>query len=282
MINLPNLPEKEELEFKEKEFLLSLYEQFQRSSKIWFVVLGVLLVLALPAKFVLQGIFASALIKSYRPPVVNLQPYIPQELQVLRTEILSVSAGSVSVLAQLLNPNRDISAREFTYRFVLKDGTGAVLSEVPGEGYLLSGESRFLLLPLLSLSPLPKTAELVLEQVRWTRRQPEFEVRLEVLQKNTGYTPEGKFFVEGLVRNLQNYQIKKVELSFIVFDQSNRNIVGVNSSVITDLVGSESRYFRVLWPSGKRFAPGQVEVIPDVNLLAPGLILEQQQKIPVR
>lgn len=286
MLKIPKIPEKEELEFKEKEFLLSVYEEFQASSKFWFILLLAVIILAFPVKVLVEDSFAQSFISSYQPPPVNLKPYIPQPIKILKTQILSAGAERVSVYAQIFNPNSDISSPKFDYEFILKDQSGNVLKKLTGQSYLFAGESKFLLVPSVDFSgsaTLPKSAELNLRDVRWTKRSPAIDIHLEILQKNTGLNLEKQFYVEGLLRNPHQFAIKTVELAVILFDSTNQNIVGVNSTVKTELKPLESRYFRVVWPGGKPASSlGEVQVLPYLNRLDPGLVLELPHSVPLR
>ncbi len=284
MINipkLPRLPEKEELEFKEKIFFQTLYEHFQNTSRIWFGLLLTVIIAAFPLKFVLESGFAKYYIENYRPPYVNTKPYTPEDLRPEKVQILPVTTGVYSVYVQIVNPNPEISARKFDYRFVIADRSGKAIKEASGESHILAGESKFLLVPSLSLATPPVSAELKITNINWTRAQPKLQVRLEDVQQNSGKTPEDKFFVEGIVRNLQGFGLKKVDVGVLVFDRTNRNIIAVNSTNLTDLKQFESRYFRVIWPTTFNDL-GQIQIFATLDPLSPGLILEEPEKIPVR
>lgn len=283
MIKIPKLPEKEELEFKEKEFLLSVYEMFQSSSRIWFYLLVVILILAFPMKLILESELAKYFISFYKPPVVNLYPYTPQEIEIRKTQILPVSAGVVSLYAQIYNPNLDVSARSFNYQFILEDRNQEALKTIGGSSYLFAGESKFLLIPTLNFSgEIPVSVDLILKDIKWTRWSPKLQVNTEILQKNSGLTLEKKFFVEGLLRNSQGFTIKKVEVVTVLLDITNQDILGVNSTVLTDLKPLESRYFRMVWPYGRPVSLGDIQILSYLNPFDPGLILEFPEIVPGR
>lgn len=285
MFKLPKIPEKEELLFQEKSFLLSLYEQYQSSAhrKILIWILAGVLAAAWPLKVVIDSNLSKHLIGRPQPSLVIEEPYRPVPLEIRRVKLLLLAPGKFSVYAQVTNPNPDISVSALPYEFVLKDAEGKIAVTVSGKSFLLPGESKFLLLPLVNLTgPVAEiAAELRFGKIRWTRRAPELEVNLEVLQKRSGVAAEGNFFVEGLVKNLQGFGLKKVEVEALAFDVANQEILGVNSTVLTDLRPFESRYFRMLWPRDL-LGVGEVQVTPAVNLLEPGAVLEAGEKIPPR
>lgn len=274
------LPQGEDLQYKEKEFLLSVYEQFQRSSKRLFYIFGGVIILAFPVAFLSQLYLAGYLIKSYHPPLVNPHPYTPEEIQVLDVQVLPVVTGVYSAYAQIVNPNPDISVRRFRYEFRFKDSRGMKIKTIAGEDYLPAGMSKFLILPTVKVSDVV-AAELAIREVGWTKQVPESLVAFEVLQKKSGQTPEGNFFVEGIAKNTSSFGLKNVAVPVVVFDSSNQNVLAVNSTVLSDLKPFENRYFRVLWPVIFTNI-GEVRITPGFNPLDPGLILEQSEKVPSR
>lgn len=262
-------------------FLLGLSEQLQESSKIWFIALAALVIFAWPVKYALQQSLAGYFIRSYQPPAVTSNPYTPEALVAVKKDFVSVSAGTYSAYAQVRNPNAELSAKKFEFRFLFRDKDGASVGSFSGESHVLAGESRFVLLPTASLPETPASVDLVFDEVNWVRRVPAFDVKFEVLQKSTGRTSEGGFFVEFLVKNPQGYRLKKVDIQAIIFDSSSRDILAVNMSQFTDLKPFESRYVRLVWP--RTFLDvGEVQVSPQVNQLEPGAVLDQDNKVPVR
>lgn len=274
------MPHGEDLQYKEKELLLSVYEQFQRSSKRWFYILAGALLLAVPVGFLSQMYLAEYLINSYEPPVVNLHPYTPAKIQVQDVRVLPVEREIYSAYARIINPNPDISVRSFQYEFVFEDAQGRKITSVAGEDYLPAHESKFLILPTVRVSNVA-SAELIIKEVGWTKRAAESLVVFEVLQKKFGQTTEGNFFVEGIIKNPSSFGLKNVTVPIVVFDSSNQNILAVNSTVLSDLKPFESRYFRVIWPVVFT-GIGEIRVTPGFNPLDPGLLLEVSDGIPSR
>lgn len=268
MVNIPGLPPKEELEFKEKEFAITLYEQFRSSAKVWFYLLAGMLVLYVPLKNLLVEKISDFLVARSVPVSVNLVPYSPQPLRAEKARILSVAPGVYSVVASVQNPNGDISVHRLSYQFAIRDKSGQIIRRFPDETFLLPGENKFLVLPRLQMPEAPQSAELIIGKIRWTIRLPPAQAHLEVQQKNFGLAPEGNFFVEGLVKNLQGFAIGQVEVLILVFDRA-RKVTAVNETLLTQLLPFENRYFRVTWPKNTAGLGaseiGEVRVLPALN-----------------
>lgn len=282
MLKIPKIPPKEELEFKEKELVLTVGDQFRAAKKVWFYLLAGAVVLFVPLKNLLVEKLSDAFTSRYIPPYVNLTPYSPQELRILPARILKISPGVFSMYAQVRNPNADLSVHELDYQFVVRRRGGEIVRRIPDQGYLLPGESKYMVIARLDLAEEPSGAQLLVNKVRWTIRIPSVEPRLEVQQKNSGTTAEENFFVEGLVKNLQGFRINKVDLLVLVFDRGQKNIVAINKTVLNELKPFENRYFRVTWPKGAAFAAsdlGEIRVLPSLNPFEPEFGLE---KTPVK
>lgn len=276
------LPPQEELKYKEKEFFQSLYEQVQSSSRLWFWLLLLVLLLAWPLSYFLVGQMTTALISKNPHLLLHEHPYVAEDLKVVRTEILPVARGIFSLVAQIVNPNATIAARRIAYHFVVRDPSGRELARQAGESYLLAGQSKFIIAPRLEIaSGSPDQVLFQTDAVNWTILTPRTDLSLAILQQNAGLTPEGNFFVEGLIKNESGFGIRAVDVQALVFDRLSERLLAVNATRRDDLQPQESRYFRMLWP-GKIENYGQIQISALVNLLDPGLVLENAEKIPVR
>lgn len=280
MVNVPKLP-LEDLEFKEKEFMLSVYEDFEKSSKFWFWLLLGVLVLWIPARLFLEKNLTTTFLARIIVPQVNLHPYSPRGLETVHSEIIPVKSGLYSAYIQILNPNPDISARKFSYELSFFDADGGTIKKISGENFALAGTSKFIVLPNIALPAPPANIKADLKDIQWTKYIPKIDPHLEVLQERSGVTPEGNFFAEGLLRNPQSFHIKNIEIVVLQFDKQNKKIIGVNSTRVQDLASGESRYFRVLWPS--EFSNyGDTQIIPSIDLFSANFEIDKGQPLPPR
>src|SRR3989344_3478542 len=278
MIQIPNLPPKDELEYKKKEFLVSLNDQMAASSRTLIFVLFAVIIVSLPLYFVLRSQLTQQFIASYKPPEITNATFDAKPLEVLKAESLPVTAGVFSASAQVFNPNTDFSARTFDYEFVFSDNNGKVLKSVPAASFLLAGKTRRVMIASVRISVQPSRVSLQIKDTRWTNVVPKFEPNLTVLQKRSGNTAEGNFYVEGLLRNNHSFQIKSVALEAAVFDSKNQNVAAVNSTQVGEMQPFESRYFRMVWPVGQerlfdQGQIGQIEINPSLNPFIHGLDL---------
>ena len=280
MIKIPKLPPSDELEYKEKAFFVSVHDQVEKLSKTWIYVLLGVIVLSWPVEFGLKKVFTKILISSIPTPIAVQQNLTPQDLQILKVKMIPVTAGVISAVAQVLNPNPQISVLQLDYSFVFKDSSGIIIKRALAQSYFYPTESKFLALPAVNIDIIPASIDLTFDKIKWSGREPKTKVNLQVFQQKTGETPEGKFYLEALVKNLEGFVIKRVEVSELVFDKRNRDVVAINSTILTDLKPQESRYFRSEWPISKKslfpYGFGSIQIIPSVNLFSSGFDLNSE------
>ena len=272
-MDLKNLPDKEEFQFKEKAFLMEVYEQFSHTSKIWYYVLAAIIVLSIPGGLLLKGQLASYYISKLPVITVNPNAIHPQDLKTAGVDFFPVgSSGLYSVYARVFNPNADLSARTFGYEFVFKNQSGTVLKKISGNDFLLRGASKFVVVPAVELSEKPTAVDFSMSKPAWTRAVTDFKPEFDILQKQWG-DDSGKFMVSALVKNANSFSVKKVMVPVVVFAEDNKTVLAVNQTVLDDLQPFESRYFRVSWPSASTelFSAGigQIEIGTEVNPLDP-------------
>ncbi len=270
-MDLKNLPDKEQLQFKEKAFLMDVHEQFSHTSKIWYYVLAAIIILSIPGVLILKGQLASHYIRNL--PILDINPNAihPQDLKTAGMDFFPVgSTGFYSVYARVFNPNADVSARAFYYEFVFKNQSGSVLKKISGDDFLLRGASKFIVVPAVELSEKPTAVDFSMSDPRWTRAVADFKPQFDILQKQWGDS-DGKFFVSALVKNQNSFSVKKVSVPVVVFAEDNKTVLAVNQTVLDDVQPFESRYFLVSWPSDKQglfpAAIGQIEVGTEINPL---------------
>lgn len=288
MINIPKipkLPSREELEYKKEVFLIKILDQFRQTRKLWYAALLAVLVLAFPVYGLLRSRLAALLISRHEPLHIVENPEHAANLVIAETAFLPVSQGIFSAYAHVVNPNSDWSAWSVDYQFVFKDSGGRVLNAARGQSFLLPGSSRFVAEPRVELSATPARVEFIVISVRWTNKVPEANPEFAILQKQWGDI-DGKFFVEGSVKNPYSFLIKKVNIAVIIFDSANKRVLAVNRTAAADLQPFEERYFRMLWPTLQRSllppAFGQIQVRADVNPLEPGFGLPEDGPLPSR
>lgn len=269
MINIPKIPPKADLEFKEKAFLVEAAGQFRQTSRIWFYALLAVAVLAIPGGIILKKHLAARFIAGL--PALEVAQNAPRAaaLAIAAVNFLPVGeSGIFSAYAHVFNPNAELAARSFQYQFQFKGPSGAVLHTVSGRDFLARGASKFIVVPRITFAEPPQSATLVISDTQWTRSSGEALPQFDILQKQWGGS-DGKFFVEAVVKNPNSFTVKRAFVPVVVFDGAGKNVLAVNQTVLDDIQPFESRYFRVFWPIPESgLFPsgfGQIEARAEIN-----------------
>ena len=193
-----------------------------------------------------------------------------ESIQVEKTGF--VSSGIINkydIYGQIYNPNTFFGSGEFSYQFVVKDGTGKVVAEKNGKNFILPGERKYLIENNIETNEIPVTVELVVNESEWIKfntgdyQKPE----LKVVNKNYTEISSGVNFSEaiGLVKNESHFDFEKINI-YVILKSPNDEVIALGSTQINSVKSGENRDFRTFWPS--RF-PGEVRVMDtqtDVNV----------------
>ncbi|MEY3471116.1 MAG: hypothetical protein RLZZ223_466 [Candidatus Parcubacteria bacterium] len=179
------------------------------------------------------------------PPVVELPQ--PKSLQVVKYNKITLGNGFADYWAEISNPNDDFGAKSLDYAFVLKDSEGQVQKKT-GKTYILPGDKkRYVLLLNYSDAYLLEGFELSSTPM-WTELSKFNLPELVIRNVNVGVSDKaGKAFtVFGILTNSSKLNLKNIQVISILTDSSG-NIIGVNETLVRDILTSESREFEMTW-----------------------------------
>ncbi len=169
-------------------------------------------------------------------------------LQVLWSRSFQSGEGVYDLAAKIQNPNPEIGAGSFDYEFKVYGSGGKIIATRAGSSYILPGESRYVVEPVLRLDEAPlRTAFSVSEPV-WAKSKIGV---IELAVKNRDYkvsSPGSITFSEasGTVVNNSDFDFDKTEVSVVLLDKRG-NAVAVNKTEIRALKAKEERFFKVSW-----------------------------------
>lgn len=217
-----------------------------------------------------------------QPEIIVEEAPKPQSIKVLRYGEIPLGNGYSDFWAEISNPNDDFGAKKVDYIFELKSTTGDLVNK-SGSTYILPGDrKRYVLLlnyeSAYSLENFTLSAEPV-----WTQlsrfRLPELVVR----NVNLGVSSKAgnPFTLFGVLTNGSDLNLKNVQIIGILTD-GNNNIIGVNETLVRDILTSESRDFEMTWDYDIPNATVADTIIyPQVNVLDNMELLLQLQNKPI-
>ena len=186
-------------------------------------------------------------------------------------------AGEYDVYAQIQNPNQMFGAESFKYEFIAKDSTGAEIANFSGTGFILPGETKYIVKNNLVMNVVPSSVELTVSDTNWVEKNEFYEKpQLRIINKKYNLITSGIGYAEalGLLNNDSALDFALINLEIILKD-ANGKIVALNSTEMRTVKAGEGRDFRVFWPN--KF-PGDVaymEVQAEVNVFSSDSFVKQ-------
>ena len=171
-----------------------------------------------------------------------------------------VESGAVNkydLYGRVSNPNNIFGSNSFQYEFRLKDAEGSVLATKQGIGYILPGESKYIVENNIETDKVPSSVEFNITGQSWVEFTGYFErPQLKVVNKQYDQIGSGVGFSEakGLLKNESPYDFNLIRLEIILKDASDK-VIALNSTEMRTVKSGENRDFRSLWLN--RF-PGDV------------------------
>ncbi len=216
--------------------------------------------------------------RQLEPVVVDIPK--PRPIEVIQFNKISLGNGSADFWAEIRNPNDDFGVKQLGYTFVLQNNDGSI-ERRSGNTFILPGDKkRYILLLNISDDYTIQTLELS-DNLEWTQLSrfdlPELtirNVRLGVSEK-----VGSAFTAFGILTNNSTVNLKNVQI-IAILENDQGEIIGVNETLVRDVLKTESRDFEMIWDtpiSGASTA--NTTIYPQSNILdTRELLIELQQK----
>jgi hypothetical protein len=250
------IKEKIELELEEAELnTQAALSQFPPIAR-WLII--VLVLGTIPAYFIAKSV-------TYHATLSRLQSQIPQSKTsftnpeppiVSNITATTLGTNTYSAVAQIKNPNLDLSAENVPYTFHFYNSQKQELKSVSDTFYILPNESKYISAPRVTTSEPIASIEFQLPQTfPWQKRLQIPTVKLTTSAPVFSYqTSPQALVVDGDFVNNSPYSLKEVRITFVLFD-SNNKIIGSSQRDEFTIAPFERRTYKQLWP----------------NVVAPGL-----------
>lgn len=171
-----------------------------------------------------------------------------ESLQVLWARSFQSGEGVYDLAAKIQNPNPEIGAGSFDYEFKVYGAGGKIIATRAGSSYILPGESRYIVEPVLRFDAAPVRTSFSVSEPVWAKSKLG---TIELAVKNRDYkvsAPGSITFSEatGTVVNNSDFDFDKTEVLVVLLDKRG-NALAVNKTEIRALKAKEERFFKVSW-----------------------------------
>ena len=247
---------------KVQEWFLLLGDKLAPVKKIWWYILLITFVFAVPAYYVIKTIFVTALVAGYKGPAIIYTAPIKEPLQVLDKQIFSYPGNFYSGYVKIKNVNLEWGVGSQEYQAEFRTFGGTVVNSIDATTFILPGKEKLIVLPRFTSDKKPDEISITFGKTEFVH-DPGLSVPSEVQRTSLQVTQSGTTVASAYVNN-SAFTIRKVDVTIALFNTKNE-IVVVNYTNINDVLASETRTLTFSWPDP---IPSAVrsEVYAEVNV----------------
>ena len=179
-------------------------------------------------------------------------------------------AEKYDLFAVIDNPNQTLGSENFNYKFIVRDSQGLVIALKEGSGFILPGETKYIIENNIAMQGLPDKVELKISNTRWDEANENYEKpQLRVVNKQYDEITNGVGFGEatGLLKNESSMDFNTISVKIILKDDQGK-IIALNSTEMNTVLAGENRDFRVFWPNRFTGNVSNMEVQAETNVFS--------------
>jgi len=169
-------------------------------------------------------------------------------IEVLPTLIFPADGNRSLALLELRNPNAAWGAENFQYVFKVFDAQGKELSNISGQSFIYSGDSKHLVEVNLPLdSKMAARSEVVISDLSWKRRD-EFPRPKITIKTLTTKTERRQILISSNIANEELFGYPEVQIIGVGVDKTGRRIAA-SKTVLQEIKPNEERFFQLTFPA---------------------------------
>lgn len=213
-------------------------------------------------------------------PVVTEDKPLIQALLVTKSGKIDLNNGFADFWVEINNPNDGFGAAKLEYSFILKNSNGEETRR-NGDTFILPGDKKRYILLLNVSSEYNLQQFEIINEPNWTELS-KFNLP-ELVIRNTSLGDSSKagndFTAFGTLTNASPVNLKNIQVIAVIVDDKD-NIIGVNQTLIRDVLTSESRDFEMTWPN-EVIGASATKIYAQSNILSDRALLIKLQQTPI-
>lgn len=192
-------------------------------------------------------------------------------VEIVWKELFPARADVYDAAAKIRNPNLRHGTSALSYTFTLFDAAGREVGKKSGKDFILPGQSKYIIEPLIKVAGKPSAAMFAISQaITWEKLKDFEEIRLPVQKRFYSRTSAqageiGFSKAEGTVFNNSGFDFDRVGVNVVLFDTLGRPIAA-NKTEMRTLTAGEERFFKVIWFNPFEGEVKKVDMEAEVNL----------------
>jgi len=189
----------------------------------------------------------------------------PMGLRIISQDFIPTTANNFDLVAKVENPNNNWGVESVSYKFNFYNANNQSIGSKEGSTYILPQETKYIVEQKIYLAePLARIA-FELERTNWQRLKDFTELQIRVKDKNHQII-NSQYRLYGVLENKSNYNLDKVEIVGLLFDDKGKIIAAGKTDIRTFLI-NEGRSIEINWPyTSSDISSSEIKVYTNVFL----------------
>jgi hypothetical protein len=187
----------------------------------------------------------------------------PTSTASISTSIVSIfvtTPGHYTFLSQVLNNNPDFGAPLFNYQVNVYDATGALIESVPGQSFIYQSQSKYLMVPNVTIPQAVDHATLQIINAEWIASSTLGVIPQLIVQNTQASMTSSSVAVGGQLINSNIGSFEQV-IAMVIFKDSNGNPIGASQTELDNVQAGSTNNFSVMYPAVENINPVQNQII---------------------
>jgi hypothetical protein len=187
-------------------------------------------------------------------------PTSTAQITTSNVSMFTTSAGDYTFLAQVLDANANYGAQSLSYQVNLYNATGALIESVPAQSFIYQSQSKYLVVPNVSVTQPVDHATLQITGAAWTPSSTLGVIPQFVQQNIQASVDSSTVAVSGQLGNTNIGSFEQVEV-VVIFNDQNGNAIGASQTELNNIQPQSTANFSVIYPVEPNVNPASNQVI---------------------
>ncbi|PJE57770.1 MAG: hypothetical protein COU82_00040 [Candidatus Portnoybacteria bacterium CG10_big_fil_rev_8_21_14_0_10_38_18] len=189
----------------------------------------------------------------------------PKELEIVSHDFILTTSDNFDLVAEVKNPNADWGVESMVYEFTFYNANNQLIGSKQGTTYILPQETKYIVEQKIYPTQTPSIMKFDLKDISWQKLTGFSELQIRV-KNETPRIIDGKYNLYGAIENKSNYNLDRVEVVGLLFDE-NHKIIAVGKTEIRTFLMGETRDFEINWPyADKEISSSEIKVYTNIFL----------------
>ncbi len=185
-------------------------------------------------------------------PCISCDIKMAKSLEIVWVKAFQVTNKKISVAAKIRNPNLNVGAKNFDYKFDIYGPFGVKLQTISDSSFIYPGEVKYIVGAGIDLPSAEEIsgAEFGDSNWQWVDKDKFIKPELIVRDLTATFLKSKEKFLEiaGIVRNDSSYNLDKVGVNVIIYEKKSGIPLAASKTEVKNLLSLQEAPFKFIFP----------------------------------